>query len=128
MADHPVFTRRGADLQRELPVTLGEALLGAEVPVRTLKGRVLLRIPAETQNGRTFRLTGQGLPRFQAEGLGDLLVRIRVVLPDRPVRGRPPPLPGLRRPHPPGRSPPADRTERPTHVRATADATGALAA
>ena len=44
---------RGADLERELPVTLREALLGAEVPVRTLKGRVLLRIPPGTQNGRT---------------------------------------------------------------------------
>lgn len=44
VADHPEFTRRGADLQREVPVTLAEALLGAEVPVRTLKGRVMLRI------------------------------------------------------------------------------------
>ena len=49
----PTFTRRGADLERELPVTLGEALLGAEVPVRTPKGRVLLTIPAGTQPGRT---------------------------------------------------------------------------
>ncbi len=48
---HPVFTRNGADLERELPITLGEALLGAEVPVGTLKGRVLLTIPAGTQNG-----------------------------------------------------------------------------
>ena len=59
---HPVFTRRGADLERELPITLEEALLGGEVPVTTLKGRVLLRIPAGTQNGRIFRLKGQGMP------------------------------------------------------------------
>lgn len=78
---HPVFTREGASLQRELPLTLSEALLGAEVPVQTLTGRVLLRIPPETQNGRTFRLAGQGLPRFRADGKGDLLVRTRVVLP-----------------------------------------------
>src|SRR5439155_1195034 len=47
---HPVFARRGADLERELPLTLREALLGGEVPVATLKSRVLLRIPAGTQN------------------------------------------------------------------------------
>jgi curved DNA-binding protein len=78
---HSVFTRRGADLDRELPVTLAEALLGGEVPVKTLKGRVLLTVPAGTQNGRTFRLTGQGMPRLNADGQGDLYVRTRVVLP-----------------------------------------------
>jgi len=77
----PTFTRRGADLERELPVTLGEALLGAEVPVRTPKGRLLLTIPAGTQPGRTIRLTGQGLPRFKASGHGDLFVKVRVALP-----------------------------------------------
>jgi DnaJ-class molecular chaperone len=79
---HPVFTRTGADLTRELPVTLGEALLGGEVPVETLTGKtLLLRLPEGTQGGRTFRLTGQGLPRFREEGKGDLYARIRVVLP-----------------------------------------------
>ena len=78
---HPVFTRRGADLERELQLTLEEALLGAEVPVRTLKGRVLLTVPAGTQNGRTFRLTGQGMPRFKGSGSGDLYVKTKVVLP-----------------------------------------------
>jgi curved DNA-binding protein len=78
---HPVFTRRGADLERELPITLREALLGGQVQVTTLKGRVLLTIPEGTQNGRTFRLTGQGMPRFNADGTGDLYARVRVVLP-----------------------------------------------
>ncbi|MEA2623756.1 MAG: curved DNA-binding protein [Chloroflexota bacterium] len=78
---HPVFTRNGADLTRELPVTLGEALLGGEVPVETLTGRVMLRIPPETQTGRTFRLARQGLPRFKSDERGDLYVRTRVVLP-----------------------------------------------
>ena len=77
----PRFIRRGADLDRELPLTLEEALLGAEVQVETLKGRVLLKIPAGTQQGRTFRLTGRGMPRFKASGHGDLFVRARVVLP-----------------------------------------------
>jgi curved DNA-binding protein len=75
------FRRRGADLERDLPLTLGEALLGAEVPVPTLKGRVLLTIPAGTQHGRTFRLKGQGMPRFRAEGFGDLYAKAKVVLP-----------------------------------------------
>lgn len=78
---HATFTRRGADLERELPVTLQEALLGAEVPVTTLKGRILLTIPAGTQGGRTFRLTGQGMPRMKGGGTGDLYVKVRVVLP-----------------------------------------------
>lgn len=75
------FTRRGADLDLELPLTLEEALLGAEVRVETLKGSVLLKIPAGTQNGRTFRLTGQGMPRFRAAGYGDLYVKAKVNLP-----------------------------------------------
>ena len=82
---HRTFGRKGADLTRELPITLREALLGGEVPVGTLKGRVLLKIPAGTQAGRTFRLTGQGMPRLKPkEGVkptGDLLVTVRVVLP-----------------------------------------------
>ena len=78
---HAVYMRRGADLERELPVTLREALLGAEVPVTTLKGRVLLTIPAGTQPGKTIRLTGQGMPRRKGEGTGDLYVKVRVVLP-----------------------------------------------
>lgn len=77
----PVFTRRGADLERDLPLTLGEALLGGEVPVRTPKGRILLTIPPGTQPGRTFRLTGRGMPRVKGTGHGDVLVRTRVVLP-----------------------------------------------
>ncbi len=77
----PVFRRRGADLERELTLSLGEALLGAEVPVRTPKGRVLLTIPAGTQSGRTFRLTGRGMPRFKSTGHGDVFVKARVVLP-----------------------------------------------
>jgi curved DNA-binding protein len=78
---HDTYQRRGADLERELPVTLREALLGAEVPVSTLKGRILLTIPAGTQTGKTFRLTGQGMPRIKDGGTGDLYVKVKVVLP-----------------------------------------------
>jgi len=77
---HPVFQRDGDDLRMDLPVALHEALLGAEVTVPTLKGRVSLRIPPETQNGRTIRLAGQGMPRATG-GFGDLFVTVKVVLP-----------------------------------------------
>jgi len=82
VAPHPVFARKGHDLHRELPITLAEALLGAEVPVGTLKGRVLLKVPPATQPGRTFRLAGQGMPHMTGSEVGDLYVKIRVVLPD----------------------------------------------
>ena len=81
---HATFERHGADLTREVPITLRDALLGGEAPVETLgHTRLLLRIPPETQAGRTFRLAGQGLPRFRGEGRGDLYARVRVVLPTR---------------------------------------------
>ena len=79
---HPVFTRDNADLSMDLSLTLGEALLGADVHIDTLSGkRLALTVPPGTQNGRVFRLTGQGLPRFGTDGRGDLRVRTRVVLP-----------------------------------------------
>ena len=79
---HPRFTREGADLSLDLSLTLGEALLGKEVPITTLAGKTLaLTVPPGTQNGRVFRLTGQGLPRFGTDGRGDLRVRTKVVLP-----------------------------------------------
>ncbi len=82
VSKHPVFTRDGADLTMDLSLALGEALLGSDVHISTLAGKKLaLSIPPGTQNGRVFRLTGQGLPRFGAEGHGDLRVRTKVVLP-----------------------------------------------
>lgn len=78
---HSVFSRHGANLTREVSITLREALLGGETKIKTLTGTVMLRIPPETQTGRQFRLTGQGLPHFRKDGRGDLLVKVRVVLP-----------------------------------------------
>ena len=79
---HLHFTRSGADLSMELPLTLGDALLGAEVTVPALSGKkLLLTIPPATQPGRVFRLGGQGLPRFGKDSFGDLRVRTSIVLP-----------------------------------------------
>jgi curved DNA-binding protein len=87
IAPHSVFTRNGADLTRELPITLGEALMGGEVEVETLRGRVVLTIPPGTQQGQTFRLTGQGMPRLKGDGSGDLYAKVKVVLPGK-LEGR----------------------------------------
>jgi curved DNA-binding protein len=79
---HPFFRREGDDIHADLPVALHEALLGAEVTVPTLKGRVSLRIPPETQNGRVIRLAGQGMPRASG-GHADMFVTVKVVLPQK---------------------------------------------
>lgn len=83
IAPHPVFERDGDDLRCEIPIDLYVALLGGEVYVPTLKGQLALKIPPETQNGRTFRLAGQGMPKLNAPNTyGDLYVKVRVVLPE----------------------------------------------
>ena len=79
--DDARFERLGADLRTELPLTLAEALLGAEVPVPTPTGSVKLRIRPNTQNGQEIRLNGRGLPRRGSSEKGDLVVTTRVVLP-----------------------------------------------
>jgi curved DNA-binding protein len=78
--DDPRFERKGADLHTELPLTLAEAIGGAEVPVATPTGSVKLRIRPNTQNGQEIRLNGRGLPK-RGGGKGDLVVTARVVLP-----------------------------------------------
>ena len=77
----PRFERQGADLRTELPLTLAEALLGAEVPVPTPTGSVKLRIRPNTQNGQEIRVKGRGLPKRGSAQKGDLIVTTRVVLP-----------------------------------------------
>jgi molecular chaperone DnaJ len=78
---HQLFERRDNDLYVEMEVPLVAAVLGGEVQVPTLKGKVALKIPPETQNGKTFRLTGQGMPRQGNSSHGDLMAKTKVVLP-----------------------------------------------
>jgi curved DNA-binding protein len=77
----PRFVRDGATLRTELPLTLAEAILGAEVPVPTPTGSAKLRIRPNTQNGQEIRLKGRGLPKRGSSEKGDLVVTTRVVLP-----------------------------------------------
>jgi DnaJ-class molecular chaperone len=80
IAPHRLFTREGANLRLELPVTLYEAVLGAKVRVPTLDGAVELAIPPGSSSGRTFRLKGKGMPGKGAPG--DLHVVVRIALPE----------------------------------------------
>ena len=78
---HRLFERRGDDLHAEVPVPLTVAVLGGEVQVPTLKGKLALKIPAETQNGRAFRLKGQGMPHLGNSSRGDIVAKVNIVLP-----------------------------------------------
>jgi molecular chaperone DnaJ len=75
------FERKGNDLTTDVEVPLTVAMLGGEVQVPTLKGKLALKIPAETQNGRVFRLKGQGMPQLGKSVKGDLMAKVKVVLP-----------------------------------------------
>ncbi len=78
---HPTFERHGDNLHVTIPVPLATAVLGGEVQVPTLKGKLSLKIPPETQNGRVFRLKGQGMPNLGKDTRGDLLAKVNAVLP-----------------------------------------------
>lgn len=80
---HPLFELKESDVHVDVPVELHVCMLGGETLVPTPKGtRLALKIPAESQNGRVFRLSGQGLPAMRAKGkAGDLYARVQVVLP-----------------------------------------------
>jgi len=83
VAPHPTFERQGDDLHCEVPVDLYTALLGGEANVSTLKGQLILKIPAGTQSGKVFRLAGQGMPKLnEPNSFGDLYAKVRVVLPE----------------------------------------------
>jgi molecular chaperone DnaJ/curved DNA-binding protein len=76
------FEREGDDLRVKVPTPLYTAVLGGEVMVPTPKGtRLALKIPPETSNGQRIRLAGQGMPRLQGSGRGDLFAEITVELP-----------------------------------------------
>jgi curved DNA-binding protein len=79
---HKAFERNGDDLYREVPVDLYTAVLGGEVAVPTLEGRVMLTIPPETQSGKRFRLKGLGMPSLKdSKVTGDLYAEVKIVLP-----------------------------------------------
>jgi len=78
---HSTFERKGDDLYVEVPVPLVVAELGGEIEVPTPKGNLALKVPQETQNGMTFRLSGQGMPHLGTATRGDILAKVKVLLP-----------------------------------------------
>jgi molecular chaperone DnaJ/curved DNA-binding protein len=79
---HPLFEREGDDLRVKVQTPLYSAVLGGEVMVPTPKGSQLaLKVPPETANGQRIRLAGQGMPRVNGTGRGDLYAEITVQLP-----------------------------------------------
>ncbi|MCP5137702.1 MAG: molecular chaperone DnaJ [Gammaproteobacteria bacterium] len=79
--DHPIFTRDGANIYCEVPISVVTAALGGEMEVPTLDGRLKLRIPAETQTGKLFRMRGKGVKPVRGGAQGDLLCRVIVETP-----------------------------------------------
>ncbi len=80
---HARFERRGDDLVEEISVPVEDAVLGGEAQVGTIAGkRIAVTVPPLTQNGRTIRLAGLGMPKLEGKGAGDLLVKVRLAIPE----------------------------------------------
>jgi len=78
---HSIFKRDDNDLLCEMPISIVTATLGGELEVPTLKGRLKLKIPAETQSGGLFRMKGKGVKPVRGGATGDLLCRVKVETP-----------------------------------------------
>lgn len=78
---HSVFQRHGNDILVEVNISLSKAVLGSEVEVPTLSGKVEMKVPPGTQSGKVFRLREKGIPDVHSRGIGDELVRIIVDIP-----------------------------------------------
>jgi len=81
VAHHPFFTREGNAVLYEMPISIVQAALGAEVEVPTLDGKVKYSIPEGTQTGTVFRLRGKGIPNLRGGGRGDQYVTVKVEVP-----------------------------------------------
>ena len=79
--EHPIFSREDNHLHCEVPIDFVTAALGGELEVPTLDGRVKLKIPAETQTGKIFRMRGKGVKSVRGGGVGDLLCQVSVETP-----------------------------------------------
>jgi curved DNA-binding protein len=80
--DDPVFKRTGSDLYAAIGLDLYTAVLGGEVTIDTLSGKIKLKVPPETQNGTKVRLKGKGFPIYKQEGqFGDLYITYQIKIP-----------------------------------------------
>jgi DnaJ-class molecular chaperone len=81
---HPQFTRKDNDIYAELPITLGEAVLGGRIEVPTVDGTVSMTVPKGSNTGSRLRVRGKGAPPPGGGPRGDHYVTLKVVLPDPP--------------------------------------------
>jgi molecular chaperone DnaJ len=81
VAESPVFRRKGDNLEVEVPVTIVEAIRGADIEVPVLNGTKKIRVPPGTQHGTVQRLRGEGPPRLSGKGRGDIHYRLEVDVP-----------------------------------------------
>jgi molecular chaperone DnaJ len=79
--EHKIFQRDGDDLYCEVPVRFSQAALGDDVVVPTLQGDAIIKVPAETQTGKLFRMRGKGVKSVRSHAPGDLLCRVVVETP-----------------------------------------------
>lgn len=79
--EHPIFSREDNNLYCEVPIDFVVASLGGELEVPTLEGRVVLKIPPETQTGKMFRMRGKGVKSVRGGVVGDLICRVVVETP-----------------------------------------------
>jgi len=80
---HPIFKRRNSDILIDLPITFTEAALGTNIEVPTPNKKISLKIPAGSQSGKVFRIRGNGAPKLKRSGKGDMLIKLKVVTPDK---------------------------------------------
>ena len=80
---HDLFRREGANIFYQLPINFTQAALGDEIDIPSLDGKLSLKIPSGTQNGKVFRFKGKGISHVGNKGKGDLLVEVQVVTPQR---------------------------------------------
>lgn len=78
---HPVFKRKGDDISVQLPVTFGEAALGAKIEVPTIDGTAVMKLPPGTQGGQRFKLAGKGFVSPKSKHRGDEYVDIKIAVP-----------------------------------------------
>ena len=83
VSEDPRFERDGEDLYTEVLATYPQLVFGADIPVPTVTGSMVLSVPAGTQSGQIFHLRGRGLPRVNTGGTGDLHVRVQMWTPER---------------------------------------------
>ena len=84
ITDHSKYIRKGNDLHQTLEVNLYDAILGNDVIIETLSGKLKIKIEAGTQNGKSIRLKGKGMPVYEKSGLfGDLYILIHIKIPEK---------------------------------------------